>query len=73
MLKAIYGNMHAETNKTMPIDNLILLSSKEPIIIKIIDKSPRITGRIWENSVVPITAILNHLLYFTFFNYLKIT
>lgn len=46
MLKAIYGNMHAATNNTMPIDNLILLSSKEPIIIKIIDKSPNITGRI---------------------------
>jgi len=60
MLKTTYGNAHAVTNKTTPKDNLTLLSSRDPDIINTNPKNPINTGRICENIVVPIIAILNH-------------
>ena len=56
----MYGKMHAITNSTTPKPNLGLFSSNEPDIIITTPKNPMITGRICENIVVPIIAILNH-------------
>lgn len=52
--------MQAIKNKAMPNPNLDLLFSKDPDIIYTNPKNPHITGRICENIVVPIIAILNH-------------
>ncbi len=52
--------MHAIINNAIPKPNLGLLSSKDPEIIKINAKNPKITGRICENIVVPTIAIFNH-------------
>ena len=52
--------MHAITNNAIPKPNLGLLSSRDPEIIITNAKNPKITGKICENIVVPITAIFNH-------------
>ena len=49
--------MHANTNNSLPNPNLKFLSSKDPEIIITIPITPHITGRMWENIVVPNTAI----------------
>ena len=54
--------MQAITNYMNPKPNLGLLSSRDPEIIKINAKNPKITGKICENIVVPTIAIFNHLL-----------
>ena len=51
--------MQATRNNTIPKANLPLSSSKDPEIINISPKNPLITGRICENIVVPIIAILS--------------
>ena len=43
----------------MPKYNLGLFSSNDPEIINITANIPKNTGRIWENIVVPIIAILS--------------
>lgn len=60
MLKIRYGNMQAIKNNAMPNPNLCLSFSKDPDMINTNPKNPHITGRICENIVVPINAILNH-------------
>ena len=70
--------MHAITNNAIPKPNFGLLSSRDPEIISTNAKNPKITGRICENIVVPIIAILYHYYnnftvqlfksYFNFFN-----
>lgn len=47
-------------NNVTPKANLALSSSRDPEIININEKNPKITGRICENIVVPTIAILNH-------------
>ena len=42
----MYGKMHAIINKTIPKPNLGWSSSNAPEIISIIEKSPKITGKI---------------------------
>ena len=54
----------------MPKPNLGLFSSREPEIINTNAKNPNITGRICENIVVPIIAIVNHYYNFTLFSYI---
>ena len=52
--------MQAIMNKAMPNPSLFLSFSNDPDIINTNPKNPQITGRICENIVVPIIAILNH-------------
>ncbi len=72
-LKTRYGNAQAIINNAMPKPNLGLFSSKDPEITSTIAKNPIMTGRICENIVVPIIAILNHYYNFTSFSYIKLT
>ena len=65
--------MQAITNNAMPKPNFGLLSSKDPEIINMIAKNPKITGNICENIVVPTIAILNHYYNFSLFSYIKLT
>lgn len=52
--------MHAIINNAIPKPNLGLLSSNIPEITNKNAKNPKITGKMWENIVVPTTAIINH-------------
>ncbi len=52
--------MHAIMNNAIPKPNLFLSSSRDPEIINTNAKNPQITGKIWENIVVPVIAIFNH-------------
>ena len=58
--------MQAITNNMIPKPNLGLLSSRDPEIIKINAKNPKITGKICENIVVPTIAIFNHYITINF-------
>ena len=48
--------MHAIINNAIPKPNFGLLSSNIPDITNKNEKNPKITGKMWENIVVPTTA-----------------
>ena len=58
------GDTQANTNKKIPKYNLFFCSSIIPLINNKIPKNPKTTGKICENIVDPVIAILNHYLNF---------
>ena len=52
--------MHAITNNAIPKPNLGLFSSRDPDIMNINAKNPKITGKICENIIINPFAILSH-------------